>query len=140
MYNKNYEILCSITSSIIIITSSYILIKTDKNIIIFITLAGATSLVTRVYRIVQKEYIMNHPLVYMDIFFSILAFGTFIYDPVDLNIYNPIIFAFFLMIIAAIMSWNIFPFYLIQESFYFQLTGHIIITFSLLYYIVFLID
>ena len=39
-------------------------------------------------------------------------------------------------VIAAIMSWNIFPFNLVQESFFFQLLGHIIISISLLYYAV----
>ena len=38
------------------------------------------------------------------------------------------------MIIAAIMSWDIFPYNLVPESFFFQLAGHIVISISLLNY------
>ena len=138
MYNQKYEITCCITSSIIIITSTYILIKTDNFIIVFIILAGTTSFFTRIYRIIKKEYVMDHPLVYTDITFAILAFGSFIFYPFDTRVYYPVLYSFFLMIIAAIMSWNIFPVHLVEESFYFQSAGHIMISFSLLYYIIFL--
>ena len=139
MYNEIYEILCLITSLIIIVTSICIIIIDERHILIFVTLSGIISFLTRLYRIIKKEYITDHPLVYTDIFFAILAFGSFIYDPLDIHIYYLIIFAFFLMIIAAIMSWNIFQFNLVQESFYLQLTGHILISYSLLYYVLFLL-
>ena len=139
MYNETYEIACLITSEIITITSISIIIIDKNFLIIFITLAGITSFLTRLYRIIKEEYIIDHPLVYMDIFFAILAFGTFIYDPFDIEIYYPVMFAFFLMIIAAVMSWKIFPFNLVQESFYLQFTGHFIISYSLFYYLLFLL-
>ena len=133
MYVQKYEIACSITSSIIVITSTYIMIITKNYIIIFITLAGLTSLLTRLYRIKKKAYVMNHWLVYSDIFFSILAFSSFLYKPFEVTIYYNVIISFILMIIAAIMSWNIFPINLVEESFYFQFTGHAIISVSLIY-------
>ena len=135
MYIKKYEILCCITSYIITTTSTYILILTDKYIIIFIIVAGITSFFTRLYRIMKEEYVMNHPLVHADIFFAILAFASFIFFPFDSLIYYPAIGSFILMIVAAIMSWNIFPVNLVKKSFYFQSIGHIIICFCLLYYI-----
>ena len=79
---------------------------------------------------------MKHPLVYADIICAILAFGSFIIFPFDTTVYYPVIGSFILMIVAAIMSWNIFPIHLIKESFYLQSTGHIIISGSLIYSIV----
>ena len=138
MYIANYEILCCITSLIIATTSTYILIITNKYIIIFIILAGTTSYFTRLYRIIKQEYVMDHPLVYADIFFAILAFGSFIFYPFDSRVYYPVIDSFILMIIAAIMSWDIFPVNLVEESFYFQSAGHIVISFTLCYLILFM--
>ena len=103
--------------------------------IIFIIISGFLSCLTRLYRIRWKEYIMDHPLVYIDILFAILAFITYLVVPCIPSLYYPIVWAFVLMIIAAIMSWNIFSINLVQESFFFQLLGHIIISISLLYYI-----
>ena len=134
MYIQEYEISATITSTIIVVSSSYILIITNDYRIIFIILSGSLSCLTRLYRIALQEYIMDHPLVYMDIVFAILAFTTYIYNPYILSLYYEILFAFILMIIAAIMSWDIFPYNLVPESFFFQLTGHIIISISLLNY------
>jgi len=139
MYNEKYEILCSITSGIIIITSTGIFIWTENYIIFFIIAAGTTSLCTRLYRIAKKEYIMNHPLVYADIACAIAAFSSFIIKPFDMRIYYPVICSFILMIIAAIMSWNIFPVHLVKESFYFQTAGHLGISSTLSYYAIFLL-
>ena len=138
MYNEKYEILCCVTSYIITTTSIIIFINTENVIIIFIIISGTISLLTRLYRLYKEEYVMNHPLVYADIIFAIIAFCTFIVYPFDQIIYYPIVISFSLMIIAAIMSWNIFPIHLIKESFYFQSTGHIIISFTLCYYIFFI--
>ena len=133
MYNQYYEVSCTITSIIIIISSTYILIITSKYMVIFIILSGIASCLTRLYRIKWKEYIMDDPIVYVDILFAIMAFCTYIIEPFTVTVYYPIIAAFILMIIAAIMSWNIFPFKLVEESFVFQLLGHIIISISLIY-------
>ena len=138
MYVEKYELLCCITSWTIATTSTYILIITDNNMIIFIIIAGATSYFTRLYRIIKEEYVMNHPLVYADIIFANLAFVSFIFYPFDTRIYYPVMGSFVLMIIAAIMSWNIFPINLVKESFYFQSTGHIIISSTLCYFILFM--
>ena len=139
MFNKQYEISCLITSFIITASSLCIVIVEEKQLIIFVTLSGFTSFLTRFYRILKEEYIMDHPIVYTDILFAIIAFSTFIYEPLDIHINYLIIFAFVLMIIAAIMSWSIFPVNLVQESFYFQLSGHILISYSLLYYVLFIL-
>ena len=135
MFNKQYEISCLITSFIITASSLCIVIVDDKPLVILVTLSGFTSLLTRFYRIYKEEYIMDHPIVYLDILLAIIAFSVFIYDPLDIYVNYLIIFSFILMITAAIMSWNIFPFGLIELSFYFQLAGHIIISYSLLYYV-----
>ena len=86
MYVEKYEILCCITSWIIATTSTYILIITNNNMIIFIILAGTTSYFTTLYRIIEQEYVMNHPLVYADIFCAILAFVSFVFYPFDLRV------------------------------------------------------
>ena len=106
--------------------------------IIFIILAGTTSYFTRLYRIIEQKYVMNHPLVYADIFCAILAFVSFIFYPFDLRVYYPVIGSFILMIMAAIMSWDIFPVNLVKESFYLQSAGHIIISFILCYLVIFM--
>ena len=139
MYNQAYEIAAATNSIIIIVTSTYILIITDNYLAVFIILSGAMSFLTRAYRIKCKEYVMNHPIVYMDIGAAILVFLTYIYDPIIICIYYPILFAFGLMIIAAIMSWKIFTIDLVEESFIFQLTGHIIISCSLISAIIYCI-
>jgi hypothetical protein len=136
MYIESYEIATTVTSAIIMSTSIYILYCDHNYMIIFIILSGFLSCLTRLYRIKQKEYIMDHPLVYMDIIFAILAFITYLWAPSVPSLYYPILWAFILMIIAAIMSWNIFSINLVKESFFFQLLGHIIISVSLLYYII----
>jgi hypothetical protein len=138
MYVEKYEILCFTTSWIIAATSTYILIITNNNMIIFIILAGTTSYFTRLYRIIEQEYVMNHPLVYADIFSAILAFVSFILYPFDRRVYYQVIGSFILMIIAAIMSWDIFPVNLVKESFYFQSAGHIIISSTLCYLVIFM--
>jgi hypothetical protein len=135
MYIESYEISAAVTSAIIMGTSIYILYRDHNFMIIFIIISGFLSCLTRLYRIRWKEYIMDHPLVYMDILFAILAFITYLAMPCIPSLYYPIIWAFILMIIAAIMSWNIFSINLVQESFFLQLLGHIIICISLLYYI-----
>jgi hypothetical protein len=136
MYCQIYEISAIYTSSIIVATSLYIIIINQINMAIFLLLSGFFSCITRLYRIRWKEYIMDHPIVYLDIFFAILAFITYIYDPYLPEIYYPIVFAFGLMIIAAIMSWPIFNISLVRQSFILQLLGHIIISGSLLYYVI----
>ena len=135
MYIESYEISAAITSIIIMGTSIYILYREHNYMIIFIIISGFLSCLTRLYRIRWKEYIMDHPLVYLDILFAILAFITYLAIPCIPSLYYPIIWAFILMIIAAIMSWNIFSINLVAESFTLQLLGHIIICISLLYYI-----
>jgi hypothetical protein len=135
MYIESYEISAAITSTIIMGASLYILYRDHNYMIIFIIISGFLSCLTRLYRIRWKEYIMDHPLVYIDILFAILAFITYLVVPCIPSLYYPIVWAFVLMIIAAIMSWNIFSINLVQESFFFQLLGHIIISISLLYYI-----
>jgi hypothetical protein len=135
MYIESYEISAAVTSAIIMGTSIYILYREHNYMIIFIIISGFLSCLTRLYRIRWKEYIMDHPLVYLDILFAILAFITYLAIPCIPSLYYPIIWAFILMIIAAIMSWNIFSINLVAESFTLQLLGHIIICISLLYYI-----
>ena len=135
MYIESYEISAAVTSIIIMDTSIYILYREHNYMIIFIIISGFLSCLTRLYRIRWKEYIMDHPLVYMDIIFAILAFITYLTMPCIPSLYYPIIWAFILMIIAAIMSWDIFSINLVAESFTLQLLGHIIICISLLYYI-----
>jgi hypothetical protein len=134
MYNESYEKSAALTSLIITTTSYYIFTINKNCYVIFIISAGATSLVTRLYRIYKKEYIMDHPLVYTDITIASLACISYIYNPFTLIIYYPLVIAFGLMVIAAIMSWNLFYVNLVQESFIFQLSGHIIISSSLVYY------
>ena len=139
MYIEIYEASAAMTSYIIATTSTYIFIITNDYYVILIIISGAISFATRLYRIDQQEYIMDHPLVYADIGFAITACISYLYMPFTLTIYYPLAIAFSLMIIAAIMSWNIFPFKLVKESFIFQMSGHIIISSSLLYYIIFVI-
>ena len=138
MYIEKYKILCCTTSWIIAVTSTYIYIITNNIMIIFIILAGTTSYFTRLYRIIEQEYVMNHPLVYADIFCAIIAFGSFLFYPFDSRVYYPVIGSFILMTIAAIMSWKIFPVNLVKESFYFQSAGHIIISSTLCYLVLFM--
>jgi hypothetical protein len=137
MYNKSYEVSASITSLIIFFSSSYILAKSHNYLLLFIILSAFFSFLTRAYRIWCREYIMLHPLVYLDIIFAITAFITYLIFPCIPSLYYAIIWAFFFMIIAALMSWGIFSVNLVEESFIFQLLGHLIIAFSLLYYIFF---
>jgi len=139
MYIEIYEGAAALTSSIITTTSTYIFVVTNNYYVIFIIVSGTTSFATRLYRIDQQEYVMDHPLVYADIGFAIAAGISYICEPFTMTIYYPLVFAFGLMIIAAIMSWDIFPFKLIKESFIFQLTGHIIISSSLLYYTIYIL-
>lgn len=139
MYIELYEQSAALTSFVITTTSYYIFTINNNYYVLFIVTAGATSLVTRLYRIQKKEYIMNHPIVYADIGCAILACGSYIYDPFTLIIYYPLVFAFVLMVVAAIMSWNLFYVNLVQESFIFQLSGHIIISSSLLYYTIYIL-
>ena len=139
MYIKKYEILCTLTSGIIVITSTYILIETEKYIIICIIFSGVTSCATRLYRIYKEEYVMDHPIVYTGVTLAMVAFSSFILAPFDSRIYYPVIYSFCLMIVAAIMSWDIFPLHLIEESFYFQSAGHVLISFTLIYYIAYIL-
>ena len=132
MYNFYYESACALTSTIIFFTSTYLTIVTHNYIIIFISISGLLSLLTRLYRIYHEEYIMNHLLVHLDIVFAILAFITFLIAPFSNNIYEMVLFAFILMIIAAFLSWDIFSMNLVTESFILQLTGHCIIAYELL--------
>ena len=74
MYIQDYEISATITSCVIVVSSSYILIITNDYRIIFIILSGSLSCLTRLYRIALQEYVMDHPLVYMDILFAIFSF------------------------------------------------------------------
>ena len=131
MYNQTYEICAAINSVVIIVTSTYIFIITENYNTIFIILSGTMSYITRLYRIIHQEYVMNHPIVYLDIISAIIVFVTYIYDPYIECIYYYVLCAFGLMIIAAIMSWDIFSINLVQESFYLQFLGHIIISISL---------
>ena len=105
MYIAYYEKFCMGTSLIIILSSSYLVVKTKNVWIVFITLAGIVSFLTRLLRVRKKEYIMDHPLVKADIGFAIVAMVTYIYQPFDNDIYWYIMTAFGLMIIAAVMSW-----------------------------------
>ena len=79
---------------------------------------------------------MDHLLVYLDIIFAIIAFITFLIAPFNTDIYEMILFAFILMIIAALLSWDIFSvnlgLTLVPESFILQFTGHAIIAYELL--------
>jgi len=139
MYVELYEETAAFTSFIIATTSTYIFVVTNNYYVIFIIVSGTTSLATRLYRIDQQEYIMDHPLVYADIGFAIAACISYIGKPFTMTIYFPLVSAFCLMIIAAIMSWNIFPIKLVKESFVFQMLGHIIISSSLLYYTIYIL-
>ncbi len=139
MYIEKYEASAAFTSSIIATTATYIFAVTNNYYVIFIIVSGTTSFATRFYRIYQQEYVMDHPLVYADIGFAITACLSYLYNPFTRTIYTPLVLAFCLMIIAAIMSWDIFPFKLVKESFVFQLSGHIIISISLLSYPLFIL-
>ena len=77
---------------------------------------------------------MNHPLVYLDILFEISSYIVFFNFPLNISIDFIIIFSFYLMIVSAIMSWEIFNINLVIESLYFQLIGHLLISYSLIYY------
>ena len=75
---------------------------------------------------------MDSIIVYLDIIFAILAFIIYLIYP--FGCYEIILSAFCLMIIAAIMSWNIFNINLIVESFILQMIGHLLVAFSLIDY------
>ena len=71
-------------------------------------------------------YVVIYPLIaFLFIFFFISG--------------GPVFFDFSYGIIAAILSWDIFPIHMIDESFYFQSAGHILISFTLLYYTIFIL-
>ena len=128
MYIAIYEKSCMGTSLIITISSFYLVWKTKNLWVIFITLSGFISFLTRLFRVKKRDYIMDHPLVKADIGFAVVAMGTYIYKPFDNDIYYNIMIAFGLMIIAALMSW---PQIWIVESFPLQFLGHIIIAYNL---------
>lgn len=128
MYIAIYEKSCMGTSLIITISSFYLVWQTKNLGVIFITLSGFISFLTRLFRVKKRAYIMNHPLVRADIGFAILAMVIFIYKPFDNDIYWDIMTAFGLMVIAAIMSW---PQIWVVESFPLQFLGHFIIAYNL---------
>ena len=132
MYVFIYEFAASITSLIIFVVPIYIFILKNTISILLISLSGLLSLITRLYRIYKKEYVMDSIIVYLDIIFAILAFIIYLIYP--FGCYEIVLSAFCLMIIAAIMSWNIFNINLIVESFILQMIGHLLVAFSLIDY------
>lgn len=134
MYIDIYEKTCSITSLIIFINSIILSYNLNNLYYIIVSLSGLISFFTRLYRIKLQYYIMNHPLVYLDILFGISSYIVFFNFPLNVSIDYIIIFSFYLMILAAIMSWEIFNINFVIESFYFQLVGHLLISYSLIYY------
>ena len=130
MYVGYYEKACMGTSLIITFSSTYLLIVTKNLWLSFIVLAGFVSFLTRLLRVRKQEYIMDHPLVKLDIICAIMAMVSYIYKPFNTEIYWTTLYAFGLMIVAAMMSW---PKIWVEESFPLQFSGHLIIACNLLF-------
>ena len=132
-YCQTYEISCAITS-LVIMFASLLLFLRDFDLELFLMFAtGFTSFCTRAMRFCKKQYIMNHPLVYADICTATLTFLVYFYHPILLRIYYYVFISFCLVIVAAILSWNVFHISLVRESFILQFAAHLLISLSLIF-------